>query len=88
MKVTFDPAKGTVNHDKHGLSLAKAAEFEWDSALTWPDLRRDYGELRRCGIGYIGLRLYAVAFVDRAESRRIISLRKANRREVNRYAQA
>lgn len=36
------------------------------------------------GIGYIGLRLY---FVDRAEGRRIISLRKANPREVNRYAE-
>lgn len=88
MKVTFDPAKDAANHDKHGVSLAQAAKLEWDTTLTWPDLRRDYGELRQCGIGYIGLRLYAVAFVDRAEGRRIISLRKANRREVNRYAQA
>ena len=88
MEVTFDPAKDAANRDKHGVSLAKAVELEWDSMLTWPDLRRDYGELRQCGIGYIGLRLYAVAFVDRVGGRRIISLRKANRREVNRYAQA
>lgn len=88
MKITFDPAKDAANRDKHGLSLAKAAELEWDTALTWPDLRRDYGEPRQCGIGYIGLRLYAVVFVDRTEGRRVISLRKANRREVNRYAQA
>ncbi len=88
MKVTFDSAKDATNQDKHGVSLAKATELEWESALTWPDLRRDYSEPRQCGIGYIGLRLYAVAFVDRANSRRIISLRKANRREVNRYAQA
>lgn len=88
MDVTFDAAKDVANHDKHGVSLAKAAQLEWDTTLTWPDLRRDYGEPRQCGIGYIGRRLYAVAFVDRAESRRIISLRKANRREVNRYAQA
>jgi len=86
--VTFDPAKDAANQDKHGVPLAKAAELEWNSTLTWPDLRREYGEPRQCGIGYIGLRLYAVAFVDRAEGRRIISLRKANRREVNRYAQA
>ena len=39
-------------------------------------------------IGYIGLRLYYVAFVDRADGRRIISLRKANQREVKRYAEA
>ena len=86
--MTFDPAKDAANQDKHGVPLAKAAELEWNSTLTWPDLRREYGEPRQCGIGYIGLRLYAVAFVDRAEGRRIISLRKANRREVNRYAQA
>ena len=30
-------------------------------------------------------RLYVVAFVDRDSLRRIISLRKANRREVNHY---
>lgn len=43
MKVTFDPAKDAANHDKHGVSLAQAAKLEWDTTLTWPDLRRDYG---------------------------------------------
>ena len=88
MNVTFDPAKDASNHARHGVSLAMAAELEWDSALIWPDMRQDYGEARQCGIGYIGLRLYVVAFVDRADGRRVISLRKANRREVKRYAQA
>jgi uncharacterized DUF497 family protein len=40
------------------------------------------------GIAYIGLRLFVVVYVDRSEVRRIISLRKANRREINRYAEA
>ena len=35
---------------------------------------------------YIGLRLFFVAFVERPDGRRVISLRKANSREVNRYA--
>lgn len=39
------------------------------------------------GIGYIVNRLFYMVFVDRDENRRIISLRKANQREVNRYAQ-
>lgn len=55
--------------------------------MTWPDLRRVYGEPRQCGIGYIGLCLFFVAFVDRDGERRIISLRKANQREVRRYAE-
>ncbi len=41
-------------------------------------------------IGYapIGRRLYCVVFVDRGEVRRVISLRKANSREVRMYETA
>ena len=88
MEIAYDPAKDAANIAKHGASLALAAEFEWESSVVWPDVRHEYGELRMAAIGYIGLRLYYVAFVDRAEVRRIISLRKANQREVKRYAEA
>lgn len=86
MHTTFDSAKDAANLAKHGVSLALAADMEWDSAMVWPDARRVYGEPRQCGIGYIGVRLFFVAFVDRADGRRIISLRKANAREVKHYA--
>jgi uncharacterized protein len=86
MHTTFDSAKDAANQAKHGVSLALASDLEWGSAVTWPDTRRVYGEPRQCGIGYIGLRLFFVAFVDRVDGRRIISLRKANSREVRRYA--
>lgn len=87
MNITFESSKDTSNLAKHGVSLAKATDLEWDSAVVWPDLRRMYGEPRQCGIAYIGLRLFFVAFVDRAHERRIISLRKANFREVKHYAE-
>jgi len=87
MNILFDPAKDDANHAKHGVSLVLAVELEWDTAVVWPDARRDYGEPRQCGLGYIGCRLFAVVFVDRAEGRRIISLRKANQREEKTYAQ-
>jgi uncharacterized protein len=86
VNITFDPAKDGVNVAKHGVSLALTEQMEWDAAVVWPDARRVYDEPRQCGIGYIGLRLFFVAFVDRADGRRVISLRKANSREVNRYA--
>jgi uncharacterized DUF497 family protein len=86
VNIAFDPAKDAANLAKHGVSLALANDLEWDSAVMWPDRRRVYGEPRQCGIGYIGLRLFFVAFVDRDAERRIISLRKANSREVDRYA--
>jgi hypothetical protein len=91
MNVTFDPAKDVANVAKHGVSLTEAAGFEWGSAVVWPDTRRDYGEARMVALGYIGLRIMALVFVDRPPEkpteRRIISLRKANSREVKRYAE-
>lgn len=91
MNVTFDPAKDAVNLAKHGFSLLDAVGFEWETAVVWPDTRRDYGEPRMVALGYIGLRIMSVVFVDRPPEqpteRRIISLRKANSREVERYAE-
>jgi len=88
MEIAFDTTKDAVNLEKHGVSLAAAAMIEWEDALTWTDDRHNYGEARMCAIAYIGDRLHYVVYVDRAEVRRIISLRKANLREVKRYAEA
>ena len=92
MRVTFDPAKDAANLAKHDISLNEAVGFEWGTAVVWPDTRHDYGEPRMVALGYIGLRIMALVFVDRPPDkpteRRIISLRKANTREVNRYAKA
>ena len=83
---SYDELKDLKNREKHGLSLAEAAELEWDTALAWDDLRKDYRERRQYALVLKGDRLYAVVFTDRAgANRRLISLRKANRREVRRY---
>ena len=91
MNVTFDPAKDAANLAKHGFSLLDAVGFEWETAVVWPDTRRDYGEPRMAALGYIGLRIMSVVFVDRPPEQptecRVISLRKANTREVKRYAE-
>ena len=86
MQITFDEAKDVLNKSKHGLSLSEAAKLEWDDALIWQDTRRDYGEARMIALCAIGERLYCVVYVDRKDARRIISLRKANYREVMDYA--
>lgn len=72
----------------HGVSLALASELDWDEALVWVDDRFEYGECRMIALApHTGI-LYYVAFVDRGRVRRIISLRRANRREVKHYVQA
>ncbi|MGL6078640.1 BrnT family toxin [Methyloversatilis discipulorum] len=88
MRVEFDPAKDAVNQAKHGLSLSLAEELDWDAALVWVDDRYEYGELRMIALAPKTETLYYVAFVERGEARRIISLRRANRREVKRYVES
>lgn len=44
--IEFDFAKDSADRAKHGLSLADAAEFDWDAANIVPDHRFDYGKLR------------------------------------------
>ncbi|WP_137894769.1 BrnT family toxin [Ramlibacter sp. 2FC] len=88
MNITFDAAKDAVNLAKHGVSLAAAAQLDWDNALVSQDDRRDYGELRQVPLAPMDDRLWVVVFTDRPEGRRVISLRKANLREYRRYEQA
>lgn len=59
--------------------------MEWQWLQASLDRRFNYGESRYIGFAPIGDRVYNVIFVDRGNVRRIISLRKANKREVNRY---
>jgi uncharacterized DUF497 family protein len=76
-----------ANRAKHGLSLALSSELDWEAALVWIDDRFEYGEIRMIALAPKTAILYYVAFVDYEEVRRIISLRRANRREVKHYVQ-
>jgi len=86
MQIEYDPAKDAINRSKHGISLADALQFEWDTADIEEDTRHDYGEQRFEATGYVGQRLYVVVFCFRGQIKRIISVRKANLREMKRYA--
>jgi uncharacterized protein len=87
MLVEFDPAKDELNHTKHGVSLALARQLDWDAALVWVDDRFTYDETRMVALAPAMDTLYYVAFIDRGEVRRIISLRRAERREVTHYVE-
>ena len=87
MRIDYDPVKDKLNIEGHGLSLSFAKKLAWDEALVWVDERFEYDELRMIGLVPEGSRLYYVAFVDRGEIRRVISLRPAERREVKHYVE-
>lgn len=84
---SFDPEKDKANKRKHGVSLAEAELMEWDEALTWQDERRNYGETRLVALAPIADRLYCCVYVERDDGKRVISLRKANQREFDHYAE-
>jgi uncharacterized protein len=87
MQIEFDSAKNATNKAKHGVSLALAGELDWEAALVWVDDRFEYDELRMIALAPKTEILYYVAFLELGEVRRVISLRRANRREVKHYVE-
>ena len=87
MQIDFDLKKDVANRANHGVSLAVAASLDWDAALVWIDDRFEYEELRMIALAPKTNTLYYVAFVDRTEVRRIISVRRATRKEVAYYVE-
>lgn len=85
MTIEFDPDKDVANVRKHGISLASAEEMDWNDLLIEADSRYDYGEDRYLAYGVLNNRVYAMVFTKRPFGPRIISLRKANRRERKKY---
>jgi uncharacterized DUF497 family protein len=88
VEITFDPAKNERNIRERGISLERATDFNFETAIYVQDSRKDYGETRIRAFEFIGDRLHALVITVRGTALRIISLRKANRREVERYEKA
>ncbi len=84
-KYEWDENKRKKNLIKHGVDFSAVYDFDWHTASMIMDHRND--ELRFIAYGFIGERLHVIVYTERDSSTRIISLRKANRREVKRYEQ-
>ena len=87
-RIHYDPRKSAWNVRERGLSFEEASDFGFESALLFEDTRRDYGEVRYVAIGFLGDRLHVLCFTELTDGIRVISFRKANQREVRRYAEA
>ena len=88
-EISFDPAKNEANILERGLPFSLVKDkFDWGTALIGEDTRRDYGERRYEALGYVGLRLHVVVYAPATNSVRVISFRKANKREVKKYGKA
>ena len=85
MQFSCDPNKSRTNYFKHGIVLEFAQYLDWTKEVVWQDVRYSYNEVRMSGLVPLGGKVYAVVYVVRAEFTRMISLRKANKREAKHY---
>jgi uncharacterized DUF497 family protein len=85
VRYEFDAAKNKANIAKHGIDMALAERFELEGAVIKDDDREQYGETRYAATGHISDRVYVLIFTWRADAIRVISLRKANRKEQREY---
>jgi uncharacterized DUF497 family protein len=82
----WDGAKNRGNLAKHGLDFADAERVLTGPCVTFADSRFDYGEERLITPGLLAGRVVLIAHAPRGDhTTRIISMRKANRREHKIY---
>jgi uncharacterized protein len=86
MRVVWDPAKARSNLAKHGIRFSDAEPVLFDpQALTAEDVATA-GEQRFASVGLDALgRVLVVAYTYRGEDARLISARRATRRERESY---
>jgi uncharacterized protein len=87
LEFEWDPAKARANLVKHGVAFEAVRNFDWNLHVRTVDDRFNYSETRYKALGKIEGRVHALIFAANDNVFRLISLRKANSREVRFYEQ-
>ena len=85
MRISYDPAKRDATLAERGLDFDDAADVLAGTTVDALDDRKDYGEPRWQSFGRLHGRLVMVIWTPRGDVRHIISMRKANEREQEKY---
>ena len=85
MKVSYDPEKRATTLAERGLDFEDAVHVFAGTTLTIEDDRFDYGERRFQSLGELHGRVVMVVWTPREAGRHIITMWKANDREIKRY---
>lgn len=83
--IEFDNLKREKILFERGLDMARANEVFEASHMDQIDCRKDYGESRIRTFGYLDERPVFIVWTYRGPIRRIISMRRANEREIKKY---
>ena len=90
LRFTWDAKKSAANERNHRVSFAEAATaFADPLSITVPDPEHSEGEERflLLGLSHRG-RLLVISHTERDDTIRLISARRANRREQTAYEEA
>ena len=86
MEIEFDQTKRDKTFQERGLDFSRAKEVFSGVSVTMDDTRQDYGEPRLITVGLLDERTVVLVWTPRGEKRRIISMRYANEREIEKYS--
>ncbi|MBI2718140.1 MAG: BrnT family toxin [Rhizobiales bacterium] len=81
MEFEWDEAKSERTRLERGFGFDAAVSIFEGPVLEWEDRRQDWGETRILAVGSVGKDVLAVIYTDRSSRRRIISARKARKKE-------
>lgn len=85
MELAFDPIKSAWNNERRGLPFERAAAFEFTTAIIRQDIRHPYPEARYQALGRLGAMICFLVFTPIPGGIRVISLRRASRKERRRW---
>ena len=85
MKISYDSAKRDKTLAERGLDFDDAIYVFAGETINFIDDRRDYGERRWLTFGKLRGRMVVIVWTDRFQSRHVISMRKANGREQEKF---
>lgn len=88
MRITFDALKRERNLKDRGLDFRRADAVFDSISVTVNDPRRDYGEPRHITFGRLDDQIVVIVWTPRGGARRIISMRKANGREIKKIGKS
>ena len=85
IRFEWDEDKRKTNLSTHGFDLADAGEVFESETTTIEDDRFDYGEIRYVSFGMLKEFVVAIVFTESNELIRVISIRRATKKEENEY---
>lgn len=85
--VTYDETKRLTNLADHGMDFVGCEAVFDGPVVSWDDDREAYRELRINALGFLNGIVVHMTYTERGDDLHVISLRKAEKHEIRRFAQ-